>query len=370
MRICHLTSVHSRFDTRIFLKECRSLANAGYQVFLVVADGKGDELRDDVNINDVGTSSGRLDRVRNITRRVLARAIEIDASIYHFHDPELIPAGLKLKRLGKRVIFDSHEDVPQQLLGKPYLNKISRRILAHAMTAYETWSCRQFDAIVAATPFIREKFRRINNRAVDINNFPLLGELASPEREAEARTKVCYVGGIAANRGAREIVRAMESVQSNVRLELAGRFSEPTLGLEVRQYAGWRRVDELGFLNRDGVRGVLGRSFAGLVTLHPLTNYLDSLPIKMFEYMSAGIPVIASSFPLWKEIIRKNDCGVCVDPMDPQSIAQAINHLFLNKDQAKIMGENGRQAVLERYNWGVEEKKLLSLYGTIANIHF
>lgn len=366
MRICHLTSVHSRFDTRIFLKECRSLANAGYQVSLVVADGKGDELRDGVAINDVGTSSGRLDRVRNVTRRVLARAIEIDASIYHFHDPELIPAGLKLKRLGKRVIFDSHEDVPQQLLGKPYLNKLSRKILSHAMTAYETWSCRQFDAIVAATPFIRDKFLRANDRTVDINNFPLLGELASPELEAEARTKVCYVGGITANRGAREIIRAMESVQSDVRLELAGRFSEPALGVEVRQYAGWRRVDEMGFLDRDGVRGVLGRSFAGLVTLHPIINYLDSLPIKMFEYMSAGIPVIASDFPLWRGIVEGNGCGVCVDPLNARSIAEAIDYIFLNPELARTMGKNGRQAVLQQYNWGIEERKLLSLYATVA----
>lgn len=368
MRICHLTSVHPRFDTRIFLKECRSLANAGYQVSLVVADGRGDELRDGVSIHDVGTYSGRLDRIRNVTKRVLARAIHIDASIYHFHDPELIPAGLKLKRSGKRVIFDSHEDVPRQLLGKPYLSKLSRSILSRAMAAYESWACRQFDAIVAATPFIRDKFLRVNRRTVDINNFPLLGELASPEREVEARSKVCYVGGITANRGAREIIRAIESVQSDVRLELVGKFSEPELGVEVRKYAGWRRVDELGFLDRDGVRGVLGRSFAGLVTLHPIVNYLDALPIKMFEYMSAGIPVIASDFPLWREIIERNDCGLCVDPLNPESIAKAIDYLYINTARAKIMGENGRQAVVERYNWGIEEQKLHSLYENIANL--
>lgn len=366
MRICHLTSVHSRFDTRIFLKECRSLANAGYQVSLVVADGKGDERRDGVWICDVGTPTSRLNRVRNVTKQVFKKAIEIDASIYHFHDPELIPAGLKLKSFGKRVIFDSHEDVPQQLLGKPYLNWFSRKILSLAMTAYETWSCRQFDAIVAATPFIRDKFLRVNRRTVDINNFPLLGELTTPEREVELRTRVCYVGGITANRGAREIIRAMESVQPEVRLELAGSFSEPALGVEVRQYAGWCRVDELGFLDRDGVRGILGRSFAGLVTLHPIVNYLDALPIKMFEYMSAGIPVIASDFPLWREIIERNDCGVCVDPLNPEGIAKAIDYLFMNTDRAKIMGENGRQAVRERYNWGLEEEKLLSLYATLA----
>ena len=106
----------------------------------------------------------------------------------------------------------------------------------------------------------------------------------------------------------------------------------------------------------------MSRSVAGLVTLHPVINYLDALPIKMFEYMAAGIPVIASDFPLWREIVVGNQCGLCVDPMDPAAIARAIDHLAQHPDEACQMGENGRRAVLEKFNWAVEEKKLIQLY--------
>lgn len=129
---------------------------------------------------------------------------------------------------------------------------------------------------------------------------------------------------------------------------------------------GWARVDELGFLTRAEIRMIFGRSMAGLVTLHPTPACLGSFPVKKFEYMAAGLPVIASNFPLWREI-EGNECGVCVDPFDPVAIAAAIDRLVDDSDLARRMGENGRRAVHERYNWGVEEKKLLALYGKLLS---
>ncbi len=360
--IAHLTSVHPRYDTRIFIKQCRSLVDHGYDVSLVVADGKEDEHKDEVNIFDVGQLSGRLNRMFKITQRVFRKAVELNADIYHLHDPELIPIGLKLKRLGKKVVFDAHEDLPRQLLNKPYLGPMSARLLSTIISMFEHYSCRRFDGIIAATPFIRDKFLKINSNTVDINNFPLIDELASSVPWAEKCTDVCYVGGIGTIRGIRELVHACEYLQSPARLNLVGSFYEPIVEAEVKSYKGWMHVNELGFKDRAGVRDVLGRSVAGMVTFHPLPNHIDAQPNKMFEYMSAGIPVIASNFPLWRGIIEGNDCGFCVDPLNPKAIAGAIDYLVMNPDEARRMGENGQQAVLDKYNWTIEEKKLCAFY--------
>lgn len=366
-KITHLTSVHPRYDTRIFLKQCTSLANAGYETHLVVADGKGDEEKNHVAIHDVGASKGRFARIRNAPKRVFKKALELNADIYHLHDPELIPIGLKLKKVGKKVIFDAHEDVEKDILSKEYL-KCAGRVVSYAYAKYERNACKKLDAVVAATPYIRDKYLNLDVRSVDINNFPLLGELAIGEIDwSQKQNQVCYVGGITRIRGILEVVRAMEKVTADVRLQLGGSFSEVAFETETKAEKAWAKVDELGWLDRDGVRSTLQRSVAGLVTLQPVINYLDSLPVKMFEYMSAGVPVIASNFSLWREIVEGNNCGLCVDPLNPAAIAEAIDYLVNNPQEAEQMGRNGQKAVEERYNWAIEEQKLLKLYRELLN---
>jgi glycosyltransferase involved in cell wall biosynthesis len=363
--IVHLTSAHPRYDTRIFIKQCRSLNERGHDVTLVVADGLGDETADGVRIVDVGRATGRADRILRTTRRVLRTALELDADVYQLHDPELLPAGLRLKRGGKRVVFDSHEDVPTQLLAKPYLDMLSRRTLSAAFRRYEAYAYPRFDGLIAATPFIRARLARLHPHTVDINNYPLLQEFDGPAGWDRKAQEVCYVGSISAIRGIRELVRACELLHSPARLALAGTFSEPALEREVAGWPGWARVHAHGHLDRVGVRQVMRRAMAGLVTLHPVVNYLDALPVKMFEYMAAGLPVIASRFPLWQDIVEGNQCGVCVDPGNPAAIAAAIDHFCRHPHIARRMGENGRRAVHTRYNWDTEAAKLAAFYDTL-----
>lgn len=367
MKIAHLTSAHPRDDIRIFAKECCSLAAAGHELTLIVADGLGPEVRDNVRIIDVGRARGRFDRMFRVTRRVQAQALTLDADVYHLHDPELLPVCGALRRAGKRVVFDAHEDVPKQLLGKHYLGPVTKRVLSFVFAVYERLVCRRLDGIITATPNIRDKFLRINRNTIDINNFPMIGELEGNIGWDQKADQVCYIGGIASVRGAKEIVAAIGlCTHPQVRLHLAGTFSEPTLEVHLSKEFGWSRVKAWGQLDRTGVRNLLASSSVGIVTLHPTANYLESLPIKMFEYMAAGIPFIASNFPLWQSIVDETQCGVCVDPMDPQAIADAIDSLLADPQRAKSLGENGRRAVAQRFNWGIEQCKLLDFYARLA----
>ena len=360
--ICHLTSVHTRFDVRIFVKQCCSLFDSGYKVTLIVADGLGDQIEQGINILDIGKEKGRLARIRKIPKRILQKAIEVNADLYQFHDPELIPLGLKLKKLNKVVVFDSHEDVPQDILIKPYLPLLIRKLISSAYAKYEQFACRIFDGVVAATPYVEDKFLEVTPKVVNINNFPVLSELEVDTSWSTKKREVCYIGVITAKRGIKELVQAFEYTKQSVHLNLVGRFAEVDTAQEVKKMEGFSQVKEHGFLNRKGVGKTLSDSMVGLVNLHPVPTYKVGLPIKMFEYMSAGLPMIVSDFPLWKEMLGDKNCCVFVDPLDPKEIATAIDFFMKHPKKAEEMGANGRRLVEEKYNWSGEKDKLFGFY--------
>ena len=360
IKVCILTSVHPPFDIRIFHKEATSLAKAGYNVSLVAQHDK-DEIVDGIKIVSLPKPKNRIERMTKTVWTAYRKALELNVDIYHFHDPELMPIGLKLKKRGKKVIFDAHEDLPKQVLGKLYLNPVTKVVLSKVFALYEYWVCPKFDSIIAATPYIRDKFLKINPNTVDINNFPLLEELANTCDWAQKHNEVAYVGGISKIRGIEEVLSSLDYTQG-VKLNLAGNFSEKAVEDKVKNYQAWSKVNELGFLNRRQVNEVLAKSKVGLVTFLPAPNHIHAQPNKMFEYMSAGLPIITSNFPLWRDIVEGNQCGIYVDPLNPKAIGKAIQYLIEHPTESEQMGKNGRKAVEEKYNWTIEEQKLLTLY--------
>lgn len=360
-KIVQLSSVHSSFDTRIFYKICQSLTKFGYDVDLIIQHPKN-EVVDGVNIIALPVAQKKSDRLFKIFPLILKKAFSYPKqTLFHFHDPELLPIGFVLKFFRYKVIYDVHEDVPKDIMTKKWVHSIFRSMISRSVAKLEKKAVQEFDHIITVVPSITKRFDSEN--VTEIRNYPIIDSSLKPQNLEAKEDYVIYIGDLTYRRGIHNMVKAVALISdNNLKLYLGGKFSEAGLKEELIISEGWNYTKHLGWVDQKNIQTLLRGAKAGLLTLEPVPSHLESLPNKLFEYMLAGIPVIASDFPLWREIIKGNNCGVLVDPLNPKDIADAIIYLYKNPLKAKEMGENGRRAVIEKYNWQQEEKKLLDLY--------
>lgn len=398
VKISHLSSAHPRYDTRILIKECLSLEKIeNYEVSLVIADNLGDEILKNVSIYDVGKDKGRIRRMFNNTKSVFQKAKELDSDIYHFHDPELIPVGLKLKKLGKKVIFDIHEDVEKQILAKPY-HPVLKKILSFTYRLYEKHTTKVFDYLITPTPIINTKFLSINPKTAQVTNYPILKELLNDTPWETRENSLCHIGSLAQSRGVKELIQSLQF--SQIKLSLCGNFIPQALETEMKNLKAWNYVDFHGFISREEVKKVLSTSKIGLVTFIQSPSYLEAIPVKMFEYMAAGIPVIASDFPLnrqlldnclnhyycspnkmfeylmaeipvivsnlheMKKIVNEYKVGVVAEDNSVEGLKHAIENAQMQNQKEMLKNIKNIKKI---YNWEVQEKILLKTYKEISS---
>jgi glycosyltransferase involved in cell wall biosynthesis len=366
-RVVHMTSVHVPFDTRIFHKECKTLAMAGYDVTLIAPHAGGDVIKDGVKLRAVAPPRNRRQRMLSTIWQVYSAAVREDAAIYHFHDPELMPVGALLRMRGKRVIYDVHEDYSGTMEGKQWLPASLHRPAAFAVRLCERLLSMSCNRVIAVTPRIAGKFQPGKTRIVQ--NLPWSSELccAGSIPYEEREPIMVYVGWLSDARGVHEMSEAVRlaSREMPVKLQIAGGVHD---GAKAR-FGGAREnglVEFLGHLNRTEVAQLLGRARAGLILHHPRGNYLDGQPTKLFEYMSAGLPVVASNIPVCRQIVEPAECGLLADPLNPRAIADALLWLLRHPAEAAQMGRNGQRAVLEKYNWERESEGLIAAYSELA----
>jgi glycosyltransferase involved in cell wall biosynthesis len=373
MKVCILSSVHPCLDVRIFQKQARSLSEAGYDVTLVAIADFEEKVVDGIRVLGLPQPRTRLLRPANWWR-ILRIALRERADIYHFHDPELLlPAGL-IKLLTKRpIIYDVHENYPQDILTKEWIPGPLRRLVSSIFRVFEDTAVRGVDGVVVVNRHLEGRFGG-KARVVRVANYSRLDRSVDSKRdtdrrEAGARPYFVYAGRISDDRGLHQCLRALESLgEEGAEILCAGRIGH-VANEELRALLEHGHTDVpfkyLGLLPYEAIPPLCEGALAGLLCFQPTPNNVLGTPNKLFEYMSAGIPVIASDFPFIREVVAEADCGLLVQPDDIRQIAVAMAHLLHHPHDAARMGENGLRAARERYNWQVEEKKLLSLYETL-----
>lgn len=356
IRVCHVTSVHPWNDGRIFRKECTSLAKK-YDVFLI-APNVEEKVVNNVHIKGVELSPSRIRRIGQLSR-VLKVMKSIDADIYHLHDPELISIGVKLKKKGKIIVYDSHEDTPADIALKPYLPKWFRDSLSKVYALYERNVLKRYDALVTVTPSIVERLKNINRNTIQVTNYPLYQDLS------QGRTfnnNICFAGGVSASWMHGNIIDSLSKI--DVQYQIAGPAKKDYIN-HLSQRNNWGKVKYHGVIDHSKVIDLYHQSIAGMA-LYDYNGYLGTEGTlgntKIFEIMQAGIPFIATDFRLWKEIVDKYKCGICVNPRNVVDIENAIKYLLENPEEAQRMGDNGISAFKKEFNWNTQESLLFDLY--------
>lgn len=365
MKICHMTSAHDSDDIRILKKQCVSLAKVDSNDVYLVAKGDSYEYKGVKIIGVEVSSSGRLGRILKVSKAVYNTAVSVDADVYEFHDPELLLYAKKLKKLGKKVIFDSHENYSEQIMQKGYIPKYIRKIVKAIYSLIENNACKYIDAVLypsESSPYIGRV-----KECVPIFNTPMLDELEIKKDFSEKEDSVCCVGTLSEDRGIRVLVNAC--YKAGVKLVLGGNFSPPSFEDELRAEDSFSIVDYRGYCDRQKVNDIYDECLIGTDTILNVGQYpyLDNLSTKVYEYMIMKMPYITSDFKYNKSIVDKYNCGVCVNPSDENAISEAISFLVNNKKTAREMGENGRRLVEKNLNWKFDEERLINLYEKLYN---
>ncbi len=365
-KICHITSVHPRYELRILKKQCVTLAQNGYDVTLIVNDNKGDEVFEGVKIIATGFSpKNRLDRFLNSRKYILKKARSIKADVFQLHDPDLLLIVKRLKKTGAKVIFDSHENYPDQISCKPYLPKFISKIIAKIFIVIEKSTFKKCAGLITVDTSIAQRIRKINKNTVIVKNYPIL---YNKEINYNAKQRIiCFAGGIEEKYNHEKILEAIENID-NVTYELAGFINKSYLNT-LKSYCGYNKTKLCGRLSFEEVQTIYKRSLAG-VAIH-FSERIAKLNggegcIKLFEFMEAGLAIICSNYSIWKEIIEENKCGIAVDPGNVNEIRDAVQYLLDNRDAAINMGKNARKAFLEKYNWDSQAETLLDFYGNLV----
>lgn len=369
-RVVHLTSVHIPTDNRILFKECTTLESHGYQVTLLAPHTHDEELLN-VQIKAVSVSKSRLRRILFSTPRLFLLTIKIDADIYHAHDPELLPLLQILRILGKRVIYDMHENMPAALQTKPWLSSRLKPLTVVVYRIVERILLHRIPVIFAEDSYARE-YPWIK-RSTTVRNMPRVEALLKVNAQRHKQFTIGYIGRVAAQRGSLKTLEAMSILAKRnleVRWECVGlmeKAHEIQLLETTQQYGLSDKVKFHGYLPPTEGWQVIAQCHLGMATLLETPNYVESYPTKLFEYMAMGIPIITSHFALYRSIVEETGCGLCVDPDDPVAIADAIQWIHDNPSESREMALRGKEAVSKRFRWETEAKHLLNFYERILN---
>lgn len=366
-QILHVSTVHIRYDTRIFIKQASSCAELYEHVGLLVADNRGDEMENNVSII---SSKLFVKKWRHLVNPIIALILilfskKYKSKIYHFHDPELIIVAAFLGLLiGKnRIIIDVHESTHEAILNKQYIPKLFRKTISAAWNLIELFVVKYFiHNVVAATPYIQKRFSDISN-SILVSNYPKIDDVRYVEKSKSYSTyNICYIGNINSMRGLFEFLKIWKEIDEGGTFYVIGKFSDYNYERRCKEM-NLNNVKYLGHLSRQEIAAIVSRCSIGILPFLKGPNHDNAIPNKFFEYMAYGLHVISNELPLLKKMSEELKIPITVDITNVEASAKVLKHELLGEPHLK--GQKLADLVWSNYNWNIERDKLIALYNTL-----
>ncbi len=378
LSVVMLLSNSFRPDPRV-LKEADSMAALGHKVIIICWDRTAELAAHEILASGVqviriqnvasgyGMGARQMLRLPRFWLAALPILDELQPALVHCHDFDTLPAGLFWGKLNRRpVVYDAHEHFAD--LCKPRLPRIGGGLLHRLIHTADLFCAWLASAIVTVDETLAAVYGKVNKRIVIIGHYPNreLAAIAKPSSKGDKLTMI-YVGRLSVDRGLMvyaELLRQLREQGIPARLRLVGAFTSPAEERLFREQCNNMNdaLDIVGWCPYNEVPKLLREADVGLVMLQPEPYYQVALPVKLFEYMAAGLPVVASDFPPIASILNETKCGALVDPTIAKAAFASIRHWWEHPDEGRIAGENGRQAILQKFNWETLAEKLDELY--------
>jgi len=370
-KVCILTTTHQPYDTRVFHKEAKSLAKVHDVVLIAPDDEAMSKEVGGVRIITIKKPESKL--LHPITMwRIFRAGFRQDCDVYHCHEPGSLFVCVILKVLKrKKLIYDAHEHYASLIASNTLFPQILRGFIEKICFVAELTLGRFADCIIVVRGDLETTFKKVNKNVKTIYVCPDLSFF--PLTKVNREDIVIYEGAVdIAKRGLDVFLTSLSLVSKKIeriKYLVVGTIPEDDLSFSM-EYLNQNnladRFEYTGWVNYDTVFDYLRRAKIGVILLQPVYyNNIMGIPNKLFDCMAAGIPVVASKFPNITEIVEESNCGILVDPTDPQEVADAIIYLMEHPKEAEEMGSNGRRAVEEKYNWENMERELLQIYAEL-----
>lgn len=350
------------------------MARRNHEVHLVCPWGVRDgTVREGVILHTFPRARSRAGRPFSIPWHLARKLQPLISSVdlVHFHDIDILPF-MAVLALFKPVIYDVHENYPDEMLVRQWIPRLLRHPLFHIVRLAQSALSRVVHNLVFVIPEIGRHFPTGALRTTVVRNFATLDllEQVKPDYSNRADAVIFLASNYEGNGTFLflEIANRFKQRRSEVRFLMVDRWSDSATqkrAMDFIQKQDLTNVLVVPNVSPQRVMEHLNMATIGIAPGLREIKHINALPTKLFEYMAAGLPIVSSDLPNAKQLAQETDAVLLCRPEDPETFVSAIELLAADRNGADERGKRGQSTFRTRFCWEAQADAIEQYYADV-----